>query len=73
MDDDDIDYSDIPPLTDQFFESATLRIPASCAPQSVKIESDVLQWFQSQDEEYQSLINAVLRRYIETQSEQTMV
>ncbi|WP_196517423.1 hypothetical protein [Nostoc sp. WHI] len=25
---DEIDYSDIPPLTDEFFEKATLRIPA---------------------------------------------
>ena len=24
----EIDYSDIPPLTDEFFENATLRIPA---------------------------------------------
>lgn len=28
MTDEDIDYSDIPPLADSFFESATLRIPA---------------------------------------------
>jgi len=27
MSDEDIDYSDIPPLTDEFFECATLRIP----------------------------------------------
>lgn len=26
-----IDYSDIPPLTDEFFERATLRIPADQA------------------------------------------
>ncbi len=29
MSDDNIDYSDIPPLTDEFFEQATLRIPAA--------------------------------------------
>ncbi|MEH2463031.1 hypothetical protein [Nostoc sp.] len=29
MSDDDIDYSDIPPLTDEFFEKATLRVPAT--------------------------------------------
>jgi hypothetical protein len=28
MSDDDIDYSDIPPLTDDFFERATLQVPA---------------------------------------------
>ena len=28
MTDDDIDYSDIPPLPDEFYQNATLRIPA---------------------------------------------
>jgi hypothetical protein len=31
IDDATIDYSDIPPLTDAFFENATLRIPATQA------------------------------------------
>jgi hypothetical protein len=29
MNDEGIDYSDIPPLTEEFFEKATLRVPAS--------------------------------------------
>ncbi|WP_448572378.1 BrnA antitoxin family protein [Trichothermofontia sp.] len=67
MDDEGIDYSDIPPLTEAFFEQATLRIPATQAQQLVKIEPDGLQWFQSQGEEHKDLINAVLRRYMENQ------
>ena len=31
MSDADVDYSDIPPLTDEFFESAILRIPVDQA------------------------------------------
>lgn len=31
MEDEAIDYSNIPPLTDEFFERATLRIPATVA------------------------------------------
>lgn len=31
-----IDYSDIPPLTDEFFERATLRIPAEQAHKLVQ-------------------------------------
>jgi len=38
MDDEGIDYFDIPPLTEEFFEKATLRIPASQAQQLVQIE-----------------------------------
>jgi len=69
MNDEGIDYSDIPPLTEAFFEKATLRIPATQAQQLVQIEPDVLKWFQSQGGEYKSLINTVLRRYIESQDE----
>jgi uncharacterized protein (DUF4415 family) len=73
MDDEDIDYSDIPPLTEEFFENATLRIPAEQARQMVQIEPDVLKWFQSQSGEYRALINSVLRRYIENQGENPAV
>jgi uncharacterized protein (DUF4415 family) len=73
MDDQGIDYSDIPPLTEEFFEKATLRIPASQAQQLVQIEPDVLKWFQSQGGEYKALINSVLRHYIEGQGEQSAV
>lgn len=31
MTDEGIDYSDIPPLTDEFFEKAMLRVPAAQA------------------------------------------
>ena len=73
VDDQGIDYSDIPPLTEEFFEKATLRIPASQAQQLVQIEPDVLKWFQSQGGEYKALINSVLRHYIEGQGEQSAV
>lgn len=66
MDDEGIDYSDIPPLTEEFFEKATLRIPASQAQQLVQIEPDVLRWFQAQGEGYKALINSALRIYIES-------
>jgi len=73
MDDESIDYSDIPPLTEKFFENAILRIPAMQARQMVQIEPDVLKWFQAQGEEYKVLINSVLRRYIENQGENPAV
>ncbi len=66
MNDEGIDYSDIPPLTEDFFEKATLRVPASQAQQLVQIEPDVLKWFQAQGGEHQALINSVLRLYIES-------
>jgi len=65
MTDEEIDYSDIPPLTEQFFEKATLRVPAAQAHNLIQLDPDVMAWFQSQGAEYKALINSVLRRYIE--------
>ena len=65
-----IDYSDIPPLTDEFFKRATLHIPADQAHNIVQLDPDVKQWFQAQGEQYKTLINNVLRQYIESNKTQ---
>jgi uncharacterized protein (DUF4415 family) len=65
-----IDYSDIPPLTDDFFERATLRIPVNQAHNLVQLDPDVKQWFEAQGEQYKTLINSVLRQYIESNKTQ---
>ena len=70
MTDEEIDYSDIPPLTETFFEHATLRIPATQAQQLVQLEPEIMAWFQAQGVEYKTLINSVLRRYIENSDDQ---
>jgi uncharacterized protein (DUF4415 family) len=62
---DNIDYSDIPPLTDEFFARATLRIPADQAHNLIQLDPDIKQWFEAQGEQYKTLINSVLRQYIE--------
>jgi uncharacterized protein (DUF4415 family) len=64
MSDDDIDYSDIPPLTEEFFENAVLRLPVGQAKNLVQLDPDVMDWFQAQSKEYKTLINSVLRRHI---------
>lgn len=66
MSDEEIDYSDIPPLTDEFFENATLRIPATQARNLIQLDADVMAWFREQGAEYRNTINSVLRRYIES-------
>ena len=66
MTDEDIDYSDIPPLTDEFFDNATLRIPAAQARNFIQLDAEVIAWFREQSAEYKTTINSVLRRYIES-------
>ena len=62
MDDADIDYSDIPPLTDDFFSHAKRTLP-----NLVPLDSDVLAWFRQHDPNYTERINQILRHYIDIQ------
>lgn len=62
MTDEEIDYSDIPPLTDEFFAHAKLVLP-----NAVEVDPDVLAWFKKQGTDYPLHINQVLRQYIELQ------
>lgn len=69
MTDEEIDYSAIPPLTEEFFEKATLRVPATQVNNLIQLDPDVMAWFQSQGAEYKTLINSVLRHHIENNGE----
>lgn len=40
--DEEINYSDIPPLTDEFFEKSTLRFPSTQARNLVQIDPDII-------------------------------
>lgn len=66
MDDKDIDTSDIKELDDAFFQDAELRVPSK-QPVTLRIDSDVLLWFKSQGQGYQTRINKLLRAYMESQ------
>ncbi len=64
MTDEDIDYSDIPPTSEEEFQRARLRMPESPGTVVLKLDPDVLAWFQSKGESYQARINSVLRDYV---------
>jgi len=63
MTDEMVDVSDIPPLTDDFFEKATWRMPEPSVEITVKIEPDILAWFKAQGADYQQRLSAALRLY----------
>ncbi|MEO0647635.1 MAG: hypothetical protein AAFZ17_15990 [Cyanobacteria bacterium J06650_10] len=69
MTDDDIDTSDIPPLPDQFFENATLRVPStsSTATVSIQVDTETLAWFQERGKAAEQHMAAALRIYAEAQ------
>jgi uncharacterized protein (DUF4415 family) len=59
-----IDYSDIPPLDEEFWRRA-VRNPFYRPVKSqltVRLDSDVLAWLKAKGRGYQTKINAILRR-----------
>jgi uncharacterized protein (DUF4415 family) len=61
--DSEIDYSDIPPLSEAFWLNA-VRNPfykPTKTHASVRLDSDVLAWLKSQGKGYQTRMNAILR------------
>jgi uncharacterized protein (DUF4415 family) len=61
--DEEIDFSDIPPLTDDFWKNAVKNPfyrPHKQAT-TVRIDVDILTWLKSKGKGYQTKINAILR------------
>jgi len=69
MTDDEIDTNDIPPLDETFFAQGELRLPKNKPMISIRVDSDVLDWFKTQGAGYQTRMNAVLRLYMEGQTQ----
>lgn len=65
MRDEDIDYSDIPELDEQFWENANVRLPKTKTGVYIRLDADLLEWLKGQGKGYQTRINAILRAYYE--------
>lgn len=59
-----IDYSDLPPLGEDFFCAAEWLMPAGKSDVSLRLDKDLLDFFRRSGKGYQSRINAVLRAYM---------
>ncbi|HIF51815.1 MAG TPA: 3-oxoacyl-ACP synthase [Thiotrichaceae bacterium] len=65
MKDSDINFDDIPELDDAFFKNAQIKLPEKQSV-TIRMDSDVLDWFKQQGKGYQTRINKLLRSYMET-------
>ncbi len=65
----DIDLSDTPEITPQMFAKAIVRKGLKPIPPksqvTLRVDSDVLDWFKKQGQGYQTRINALLRAYMD--------
>jgi uncharacterized protein (DUF4415 family) len=66
--DEDIDFSDIPKQGADFFARAIIW-PGTKKQITLRVDPDVLTFFRKQGRGYQTVINAVLRKYMETTKE----
>ena len=66
MTDDEIDYSDNPELTDEFWDNAVMYIGNKKAI-SIRLDEDIYDYFKESGKGYQTAINKVLRQYMEAQ------
>ncbi len=66
MRDEDIDFSDIPPLTEEFFRDAKLFMPKTKAAITMRVDPEILEWFKRRGPGYQTRMNAVLKAYVQS-------
>ena len=69
MKDEDIDLSESPEIPPEMFAQAVVRKGLKPVPRkeqlTLRIDSDVVEWFRKQGQGYQTKINALLRAYME--------
>jgi uncharacterized protein (DUF4415 family) len=69
MKDEDIDLSDIPEVTPEMFARAVLRRDFKPIPRkkqlTLRVDSDVVDWYKKQGRGYQTRINSLLRAYMD--------
>lgn len=68
MDDTDIDFSDIAEVTPEMFAKGIVRRglkPIHKRQMTLRLDSDVIEWFKRQGQGYQTRMNALLRAYME--------
>jgi uncharacterized protein (DUF4415 family) len=67
--DKDIDLSDVPEVSPEMFARAIVRRGLKPVPRkaqlTLRVDSDVLQWYRKQGQGYQTKINALLRAYMD--------
>ena len=67
--DEDIDLSDTPEVPPEMFARSVVRRGLRPVPRkaqlTLRLDSDVLEWFRKQGQGYQTKINALLRAYMD--------
>lgn len=68
LDETPIDYSDIPPLGDEFLTKVAAAWPPAKKQLTIRLDADVLEWLKAYGRGYQTRINRILRAAMESQT-----
>ncbi len=74
MKDEDIDFSDAPEITPEMFAKAVVRRglkPRTKKQVTLRIDSDVLEWYKKPGRGYQTKINLLVRAYMDEHQRQS--
>jgi uncharacterized protein (DUF4415 family) len=66
LSDEDIDYSDIPPLDEEFWKNAVLVMPEKTEQITLRVKASVLEAYKATGKGYQTRMNSVLESYART-------
>jgi uncharacterized protein (DUF4415 family) len=66
MKDEDIDFSDIPELGEDFWKNAVLVMPDKTQSVTLRVKQSVLDAYKATGKGYQTRMNAVLESYAKT-------
>lgn len=62
--DEDIDFSDIPELDEEFWKNAIVVYPDGTTPVTLRVKTTILEAFKADGKGYQTRMNAVLEAYV---------
>ena len=62
--DEDIDFSDIPELDEEFWREAEVKLPDRTEQVTLRVKGSVLAYFKASGKGYQTRINQVLESYV---------
>ncbi len=68
--DQEIDYSEIPEADESFWQRVELQMPQPKKGIYIRLDTDVIDWLKSKGKGYQTRMNAMLRELMRSEKEQ---
>ncbi len=61
---DQLDFTDIPETDEEFWKNAEIKLPETKQRITIRLDSEIIEYFKDHYDNYQTYINSVLKAYI---------